>query len=834
VVLRPGERVPAPWRDAPEVVVDGRTLDSPGPVLAALHPAWAGRKRVVVRLEVPPEALREPQRSTAEPWRLGPDFEFARERLSFLVWANNYDGATWRLGQHAIARLGAAPSDRADIRLADGTDVWCDGGPRGGLPVPVVHGETIALGRLDLTRPGDLEGVGGRSSAASSLADDQRRAALHPSGPARVIAPAGAGKTRVLAARLQHMLGPRGYEPEVVTAVAYNKRAALELEERVAGTGARVRTLHSLGYEVLRRRGGARLIQEREVRQAVARLARVEPERGKDPLAAWIEALAEVRLALRDPEEVEKRRKLEGFARFFPRWREWMRDEGVCDHDEQIYGAIEHLLGDPEERRRVQRQCRHLLVDEFQDLTPAYLLLVRLLASPSLQVFGVGDDDQVIYGYMGATPRFLIHFDRYFPGAREYALETNYRCHPQIVEAASHLLGRNRVRVPKRIVAGALDHDGGLLGTTVTALEMAAAVKRAVVQLLERGHRPAQVAVLARVNDGLLPVQLVLEDAGVACNAPIDASLLDRSGVRAALAWVALAAASPQELPSSRLQEAMMRPSRKIRRATADRLGAYRDWREPEVFEVARDLPRWEGDLVRAFLQDVQRVRGMATRGMGVGEILRHVRQRIGLGEEMTGLDMSRSDASGSGHVDQLLALEQVAPLHPHPATFEGWLRERLSTAVGGREGVTLSTIHRVKGMEWDFVVVFGASEGTMPHQLAEDVEEERRVFHVAVTRARRAAIVLGESERPSRFIAEMKDEPPPSRRGSKKLKKSSLDPLPAVVGLSLEAPHPGVICAVEKDHVLLALEGRGKLRLSYGERVTAGGRRARLARPQS
>jgi hypothetical protein len=148
---------------------------------------------------------------------------------------------------------------------------------------------------------------------------------------------------------------------------------------------------------------------------------------------------------------------------------------------------------------------------------------------------------------------------------------------------------------------------------------------------------------------------------------------------------------------------------------------------------------------------------------------------------------------------------------------------------------VTLSTLHQVKGMEWDFVVVYGASEGTMPHDLAEDVEEERRVFHVAVTRARRAAIVLGESERPSRFIAEMRNLPRPSRKGSKKggkEKKSSVEPLVAVVGLEIDAPHSGVICAVEKDHVLLALQGRGKLRLSYGERVIVEGRKVRLARP--
>ena len=96
------------------------------------------------------------------------------------------------------------------------------------------------------------------------------------------------------------------------------------------------------------------------------------------------------------------------------------------DHDEQIYGAIELLLNDPETRSRAQAFCQHLLVDEFQDLTPAFLLLIRLLSSPAYQIFGVGDDDQVIYGYAGATPDYLIDFPKYFPEASSLMLDTNY------------------------------------------------------------------------------------------------------------------------------------------------------------------------------------------------------------------------------------------------------------------------------------------------------------------------------------------------------------------------------------------------------------------------
>ena len=139
----------------------------------------------------------------------------------------------------------------------------------------------------------------------------------------------------------------------------------------------------------------------------------------------------------------------------FPLFRATLRDRGVVDFDEQIYAAIEALLADGPFRAEMQRRCRHLLVDEFQDLTPAHVLLIRLLSLPALDVFGVGDDDQCIYGYAGADPGFLIDYDALFPGAGAHALRTNYRCPTEVVTAAATLLGYNHRRVAKDIVAGA-------------------------------------------------------------------------------------------------------------------------------------------------------------------------------------------------------------------------------------------------------------------------------------------------------------------------------------------------------------------------------------------
>ena len=141
-----------------------------------------------------------------------------------------------------------------------------------------------------------------------------------------------------------------------------------------------------------------------------------------------------------------------------PTGKLWLQ-AGAVDFDEQIYRAIEILLRDPEARSVAQSRCRHLLVDEFQDLNPAHMLLIRLLSAPAYDIFGVGDDDQVIYGYAGATPEYLINFEDYFAGAQAYALEVNYRCPPAVVTAATHVLSYNAARIAKTITTPAGSTD---------------------------------------------------------------------------------------------------------------------------------------------------------------------------------------------------------------------------------------------------------------------------------------------------------------------------------------------------------------------------------------
>ncbi|MEY3020107.1 MAG: hypothetical protein RLZZ272_1091, partial [Actinomycetota bacterium] len=759
------------------------SLERPEAALGVLGAAWLARRRTVVELAVDAALLREPERTERAPHEVGAGHDLVRERLAHVVWANAVDlrdgTPRWWHGELARRHAGAGPvvdGGPGDVRLSDGRAAWVDGGPRGPLTaaldgdasLPIVHRESVGLlGRTTITREGAPSGA-----LADGLAADQLAAVTHRVGPARVIAPAGSGKTRVLAARLAHLVRDRGVEPELITAVAYNTRAAEELRTRVArliGPGTRVpavRTLHSLALSVVRLGGEREVIDEREVRSILARLVRLPRVPNQDAHAPWLEALAEVRLGLKDPGRVEEDRgDVDGFAEVFPRFRAALAERGVVDFDEQVHLALELLLSDPELRRSARRATTHLLVDEFQDLTPAFVLMVRLLAGPAQQVFAVGDDDQTIYGYAGADPRFLVDFDRWFPGAAHHALEVNHRCPEPVVIAASRLLGHNRVRVAKSIRAGRdapEDPTEALERLALPASETARRVVTHIEGLLARGVAPSDVAVLARVGSALLPVQVALTEAAVGHGAPLGPTVLRRAGLRTALAYLRLATTTARPRRED-LDDTLRRPARKLRSALQPLLARGRGPSLDELAAYRRSLEGEQRTRLDRYLDDITLLRAAHADGARTEELLRIVRRHIGLGDALDALDASRGRPEGSSHGDDLDALEQLALLEPDPARLEGFLTDRLGRPADP-DGVVLSTVHRVKGMEWDHVVVLGVDAGRFPHRLAEDLEEERRVLHVALTRARVHCLVVSDLARPSPFLTELdRDAPPPT-----------------------------------------------------------------------
>ncbi len=766
MLVEDGARPPDPWREAPRVRVDEAALADPGPVVERLHAAWAHREPVVVELAVDPAAFREPVDHHDEPWRLGAGFEPWLDRLHFLVWANSYDarepGALVWWWARKAARLGATdapPEAPGDVVLPDGTLAWIDGGPRAPLAVPlqgaaVVHRDSVELGALEV-QPAP-------AAPSAELGPDQLEAVGHGAGPARIVAPAGSGKTRVLTERLRHLLADRGYERGAVVALAYNKKAQEEMASRLPGLGARIYTLNAWGYGLLARARGRRpeLLDERTVRSIVEGLVPAQRRRvNTDSIGPYLDGLSLIRLGLRDPEEVEASLDdVVGLAEAYPRYRAELERRGAIDFDEQVFGALEALLRDGSLRRAVQGEHRHLLVDELQDLTPAHVLLVRLASAPAFDVFGVGDDDQCVYSHAGADPRFLVEYERFFPGAQHHALEVNYRCPAPVSAAAATLLAYNVRRVPKAIRPGpdaATDHDA-LQVRLHDADGGASAVVEAVEGWLGEGADAGDLAVLTRVHSLLLAPHVALAEAGVPIDSILDEGVLARLGVRAALAYLRVAV-DPEHVDGRDLSEVHRRPSRGLPQWATKFLDRCRS-----VADVRRAATRIDdvrvADKLEGLAADLDRLAARARDGASTRDLLTAVRDDIGLGSAMTLLDST--GAASASHLDDLEGLLQVADLHPEARTFEGWLRRAFHRERAER-GVTLSTIHRVKGLEWPRVIVFGVSDGIVPHRLATDVEEERRVLHVGITRARERVLVLVDRSRPSRCLAELDGSAP-------------------------------------------------------------------------
>ncbi len=776
-------------------------------MLEELESSFFARSPLVIEVERDWEPD-EMEAETSPVWSLDPSFSFRRERIRHAAFSNSLDarseaGLGWRWSAAAVS-AGARLGGPADVLLPDGTPAFIDGGPLEYVSAPspgvsgaaVVPRATMEHGRLSPLVT---------NVSPSELAPDQQAAVTSTGGSARVLAPAGSGKTRVLTERGRHLLNGWGIPAEALCLVAFNKRAAEEIKERTTDLpGLQVRTLNSLGLAVLSGSGrfgagrSVETIDESAVRRILEDLVSLPRRANTDPAAAWIEALSAVRLGLSSPEwvEAEFQGDVDGLAEVIDRYRAVLEERRVVDFDEQIYRAIEILLTNPQIRRRARLACRVMLVDEFQDLTPAHLLLIRLLAGPEGSVFGVGDDDQTIYGYAGASPGWLINYGSYFPGAASHFLRVNYRCPPAVTQAAITLLTHNRTRVPKQIVSppGDEGRNGGAsrrpgLRTEVTKDPVAAAVG-AVLSDLDRGVEPTEVAVLTRINSSLAPVQLSLLEAGIPVNRAVDARFLERTGVRAALAWLKLAT-NPNKLRPVDVSFTARRPSRALSPKVVEWMSEQRS--VERLRSLAERLGERDAAKVNSYTDDINRLATFGVDGT-TEQILRCLRDEVGLAAAMSALDTEHRRLDRSPQSDDLDALIALGVLHPDPNGFEVWLREGLNTP-SDPAGVTLATIHAVKGREWNYVVISHASHGLIPHRLASDIEEERRVFHVALTRCRAGCtVVAGTPQSP--FVDELFAEWEPGK-----------EPVPAqgATTVAAEVPRPaGVKLPAERAAKML------------------------------
>jgi len=664
-----------------------------------------------------------------------------------------------------------------------------------------------------------------------ALNASQLEAATTTEGPLLVLAGPGSGKTRTLVHRIAYLVHTGRARPWEVFAVTFTNKAAAEMRDRLGrliGPGARdawIGTFHALAARMLRIEGHRIGVTERFTicdEDDSFRLVK----RAMDELAAevgrWTVSPREV------AEEIDraKNRGLDVPAYLaateadaadplvrttravYPVYQRALAAGNALDFGDLLLRAVE-LLHDPEAHARFAGPdgFRYVLVDEGQDTNAAQHRLVELLASEHRNVCVVGDDDQAIYSFRGAEPRYVLDFERHFPGARTVVLEQNYRSTANIIEAANAVIARNRERHPKRLQTTTPAGAPVVVTTVERGEDEADLVVRAIRERLARGMRPQDIAILYRQNAQSRPFESALRWAGVPHVVLGGTSFYARPEVQDLLAYLRLAA-NPES--ASDLRRVANVPRRHITAKMLDAVeAAGRGWSVagagailPGVFtddQLAEEGLR-PGDIrkLRALgvlirdLHDLARIEpasivldAVLTRTAYREDLKRQDRERaeerLALVDELVAAvaEHERRE-NGEGQEPTGVVLEVVAgearPDRRTPlARFLDTAALASTTDRSSAGAVALATLHSAKGLEWPVVFLVGLEEGTLPLGRAVDegqaaVEEERRLCYVGMTRAMSELVITGarrrrlyggeEQERgPSRFLSEL----PPS-----------------------------------------------------------------------
>ena len=627
------------------------------------------------------------------------------------------------------------------------------------FPGPRIHREAAACASEVAARL--AEGPGRRRWSHQNslkLDESQLRAANHLAGPARVAAPAGSGKTRVIDARVRRLVA-RGIPASRICAISFTNKAVGEMQARLADVAedAHFTTLHSLAKQVADRAGISRqLIQGIPPGQArrhptrwqlLRDLLDEDEYRFRGSRELWVDAVAAYRQSFTPPTfgdwEPRHRPTVERFLDVCAAFDETLRRRNLTDFEGYVHDAVRELARDPERRALEGARFDWWIVDEYQDLPVGKLKLLRLLVAPARNVFVVGDDDQVLYGFAGASPTIFGAFSAEFAGAAEYELTTNHRSAHEIVVRSAWLAERNRDRVAKTTQSAAEIGRPGVVNIARDSAYEHEAL-RFVQATLQRGVPADDVAVLVRLRDYAVPVERALSEAGIPHTQCSTRQFADRETVRTIVAWLTLCGCAPGDY-SELVETTLKRPQRYLRKPTVETLvGAVAGGQPRSIEALASVLEDCAADIER----DHQRhaVREYVATVTTAGRLAKpsDILDALDLREAFAGEAAPAAQATPAVVHDVLYRLAvQFSTVEELLAWLRSTGRDRdydldpqaADTCPGA---VTIASVHQAKGLEWPHVAVVGPLDG-MPDRratTAAELEEERRVAYVGATRA--------------------------------------------------------------------------------------------------
>jgi DNA helicase-2/ATP-dependent DNA helicase PcrA len=627
-------------------------------------------------------------------------------------------------------------------------------------------------------RPGEgPSGAGGRAQALGSILEDlnppQLEAVCYDGGPLVVVAGAGSGKTRVLTRRIARLVAT-GVEPWRILGITFTNKAADEVRRRVVelvGADAErmwLSTFHSACARILRRetdrigyRPGFSIYDEGDSRRLVEHvLADLGIDAKRFPSRAVLGAISQAKTELLDARGYEERAYTlyeRRIAEVFTEYERRLKVGNALDFDDLLSVVVRLFQTDPEVLGRYQERFQHVLVDEYQDTNRAQNEIVTLVGAVHRNVCVVGDTDQSIYRFRGAEIRNLMEFERAFPEARTIVLDQNYRSTQTILDVANAVIGNNLMREEKSLWSALGEGEKVLRYRAGDERGEAMFVANEVEELSRaRRIRRGEIAVFYRTNAQSRAIEQALADRGVPYQVIGGARFYDRREVRDALAYLRLVANPDDEVS---LRRVINVPKRGIGATTVARIAEHAA-RAGESFAGVVAEPRQAGVTGRA-LRAIAGFRELVA-GFGdlaaqrPGEILAEVLRRSGYRDALE----AEAALGGFGALEAEGRLENLAELISVGASHEDletFLQSMALVAAtddlddsGGR--VCLMTLHAAKGLEFDVVFLTGMEEGVFPHDRAmaepDDLEEERRLCYVGITRARKRLYLTHTWER--------------------------------------------------------------------------------------
>ncbi len=630
----------------------------------------------------------------------------------------------------------------------------------------------------------------------ADLNEPQRQAAQTVDGPLLILAGAGSGKTKALTHRIAYLVKEKNIPPSQILAVTFTNKAATEMRGRVLqllGVPTENRsyfpfigTYHSICLRLLRREAenaglptnflvfdsaDSQAATKRALRQAGLDEKQFTP----NAMHAYISSAKNELIGAKAYAQLANGRAQEAAAKVYPLYQAILAEAGALDFDDLIYETARLLKENPDLLAKYQQQFRYILVDEYQDTNHAQYQITKLLAATHHNLCVVGDDWQSIYSWRGANFQNILDFEKDYPEAAVIKLEQNYRSTKNILDAAHAIITKNRVRSDKQLWTKQASGPGIGVVNVYNEIQEGEWIVRQVQQLQATERRALHdMAVLYRTNAQSRSLEEAFLRAGVPYKVVGGTRFYERKEIKDALAYLRFVYQPDDMVSFGRI---INLPPRGLGDVSLQRLEQYRQAHNLSLMEALRaahEIPGLQSRAAVALQQFAELIDGfrMEMERLPAGLLLDHIIKRSGYLQYLD--DGSISAADRIENVKELLSVAETY----NELTLETFLEEvalisDLDNYAADAEAVTLMTLHAAKGLEFQVVFMAGMEEGIFPHSRSlfdgEQMEEERRLCYVGMTRARERLFLIYANTRllygstnhnpPSRFILEVPAE---------------------------------------------------------------------------